>query len=87
MSVIPRRATCSVRSCLPKTRADRIITFATVSWPSISEPADHRPGTRDTELGRFGEPAGIAAGLAAFASDDEAWLTGQHIGASGGYRI
>jgi 3-oxoacyl-[acyl-carrier protein] reductase len=42
---------------------------------------------KDTALGRFGEPADIAAVVAAFASDDGAWLTGQYIDASGGYRL
>jgi NAD(P)-dependent dehydrogenase (short-subunit alcohol dehydrogenase family) len=41
----------------------------------------------ETALGRFGQPADIAAVVSAFASDDSAWLTGQYVDASGGYRI
>jgi len=33
---MPRRSTCSRVSCLPKTSAERIITFAVASWPSTS---------------------------------------------------
>jgi 3-oxoacyl-[acyl-carrier protein] reductase len=40
-----------------------------------------------TALGRFGEPAEIAAVVAFLASDDGHWVTGQTIEASGGYRI
>jgi NAD(P)-dependent dehydrogenase (short-subunit alcohol dehydrogenase family) len=38
-------------------------------------------------LGRFGEPAEIAAVVAFLASDDAHWVTGQTIEASGGYRL
>jgi len=41
----------------------------------------------DTALGRFGEPDDIAALVAFLASDDAAWVTGQVIEASGGYRL
>lgn len=41
----------------------------------------------ETAFGRFGQPADIAAAVSAFASDDGAWLTGQYVDASGGYRI
>ena len=40
-----------------------------------------------TALGRFGEPAEIAAVVAFLASDDGHWVTGQTIEASGGYRL
>jgi NAD(P)-dependent dehydrogenase (short-subunit alcohol dehydrogenase family) len=41
----------------------------------------------ETALGRFGQPTDIAAVVSAFASADGAWLTGQYIDASGGYRV
>lgn len=41
----------------------------------------------DTALGRFGEPADIAAVVAFLASDEGRWITGQVIEASGGYRL
>ncbi|KAB0676447.1 SDR family oxidoreductase [Aureimonas leprariae] len=41
----------------------------------------------DTALGRFGEPADIAAVVAFLASDDGRWVTGQVIEASGGYKL
>ena len=41
----------------------------------------------ETALGRFGQPADIAAVVSAFVSDDGTWLTGQYVDASGGYRI
>lgn len=41
----------------------------------------------DTALGRFGEPADIAAIVAFLASDEGRWITGQVIEASGGYRL
>jgi len=39
-----------------------------------------------TPLGRFGRPADIAPVAALLASDDSAWLTGEVLVASGGYR-
>jgi len=39
-----------------------------------------------TPLGRFGQPADIAPVAAFLASDDSAWLTGEVLVASGGYR-
>lgn len=41
----------------------------------------------DTALGRFGEPADIAAVAAFLASDQGRWVTGQILEASGGYRL
>lgn len=41
----------------------------------------------DTALGRFGEPPEIAAVASFLASEDAAWVTGQIIEASGGYRL
>ncbi len=41
----------------------------------------------DTALGRFGEPADIAAIVAFLASDEGRWITGEVIEASGGYRL
>lgn len=41
----------------------------------------------DTALGRFGEPADIAAVAAFLASSEGRWVTGQTIEASGGYRL
>jgi len=38
-------------------------------------------------LGRFGEPAEIAAVVAFLVSDDGRWVTGQTIEASGGYKL
>ncbi|TDX08325.1 SDR family NAD(P)-dependent oxidoreductase [Kribbella sp. VKM Ac-2566] len=52
-----------------------------------SDPALVKQVEADTALNRFGEPADIAAVVAAFASDDGAWLTGQYIDASGGYQV
>src|SRR5262249_18836624 len=40
----------------------------------------------DTALRRFGQPADIAAVVAAFVSEDGGWVTGQYIEARGGYR-
>jgi 3-oxoacyl-[acyl-carrier protein] reductase len=40
----------------------------------------------DTPLGRFGQPDDIAAVAVFLASDQSAWLTGERISASGGYR-
>ncbi len=39
-----------------------------------------------TPLGRFGQPADIATVAVFLASDDAAWLTGERISASGGWR-
>jgi 3-oxoacyl-[acyl-carrier protein] reductase len=39
-----------------------------------------------TPLGRFGQPADIAPVAAVLASDDSAWLSGEVLVASGGYR-
>ena len=39
-----------------------------------------------TPLGRFGRPADIAPVAVFLASDDSAWLTGEVLVASGGYR-
>jgi 3-oxoacyl-[acyl-carrier protein] reductase len=39
-----------------------------------------------TPLGRFGQPDDIARIAAFLASDDSAWLTGERLAASGGYR-
>jgi 3-oxoacyl-[acyl-carrier protein] reductase len=39
-----------------------------------------------TPLGRFGQPEDIARVAVFLASDDSAWLTGQRLTASGGYR-
>lgn len=41
----------------------------------------------DTALGRFGEPADIAAVVAFLASDQGRWVTAQVIEASGGYKL
>jgi len=41
----------------------------------------------DTALGRFGEPADIAAVVAFLASDEGRWITAQVIDASGGYKL
>jgi len=40
----------------------------------------------DTPLGRFGQPDDIARIVVFLASDDSAWLTGERLTASGGYR-
>jgi 3-oxoacyl-[acyl-carrier protein] reductase len=40
-----------------------------------------------TALGRFGQPADIAAVVAFLASPDSAWVTGQCVGADGGYLL
>jgi 3-oxoacyl-[acyl-carrier protein] reductase len=39
-----------------------------------------------TALGRFGQPDDIARVAVFLASDDAAWLTGERLAASGGYR-
>jgi 3-oxoacyl-[acyl-carrier protein] reductase len=39
-----------------------------------------------TPLGRIGQPDDIARIAIFLASDDSAWLTGQRLTASGGYR-
>ena len=39
-----------------------------------------------TPLGRFGQPDDIARIAVFLASDDSAWLTGERLTASGGYR-
>jgi 3-oxoacyl-[acyl-carrier protein] reductase len=39
-----------------------------------------------TPLGRFGQPGDIAPFAVFLASDDSAWLTGEKIKASGGFR-
>jgi len=39
-----------------------------------------------TPLGRFGQPEDIARVAVFLASDDSAWLTGERITASGGWR-
>ena len=39
-----------------------------------------------TPLGRFGQPDDIAKVAVFLASDDSAWLTGERISASGGWR-
>jgi 3-oxoacyl-[acyl-carrier protein] reductase len=39
-----------------------------------------------TPLGRFGQPDDIARVAVFLASDDSAWLTGERLMASGGYR-
>jgi 3-oxoacyl-[acyl-carrier protein] reductase len=41
----------------------------------------------DTALGRFGRPTDIASVVAFLAGPDGAWVTGQYIEASGGYRL
>ena len=41
----------------------------------------------DTALGRFGEPADVAAVVAFLASEEGRWVTAQVIEASGGYRL
>ena len=40
----------------------------------------------ETPLGRIGQPGDIAPIVAFFASDDSAWLTGEVVNASGGFR-
>jgi 3-oxoacyl-[acyl-carrier protein] reductase len=40
----------------------------------------------DTPLGRMGQPDDIARVAVFLASDDSAWLTGERLTASGGYR-
>ena len=40
----------------------------------------------ETPLGRFGQPDDIARVAVFLASDDSAWLTGERLNASGGYR-
>jgi 3-oxoacyl-[acyl-carrier protein] reductase len=40
----------------------------------------------DTPLGRFGQPDDIARIAVFLASQDSAWLTGERLTASGGYR-
>jgi 3-oxoacyl-[acyl-carrier protein] reductase len=40
----------------------------------------------DTPLGRIGQPDDIARVAVFLASDDSAWLTGERLTASGGYR-
>ena len=39
-----------------------------------------------TPLGRYGQPDDIAKVAVFLASDDSAWLTGERISASGGWR-
>jgi hypothetical protein len=41
---------------------------------------------RSTPLGRFGQPDDIARIAVFLASEDSAWLTGERLTASGGYR-
>jgi NAD(P)-dependent dehydrogenase (short-subunit alcohol dehydrogenase family) len=74
----------------------RGITINTVApgWTVTDGTADPRKDSElvaqveaETALGRFGQPADIAAVVSAFASDDGAWLTGQYVDASGGYGI
>jgi 3-oxoacyl-[acyl-carrier protein] reductase len=40
----------------------------------------------ETPLGRIGQPDDVASIVAFFASDDSAWLTGEIVNASGGFR-
>ena len=40
-----------------------------------------------TALGRIGEPYDIGKVIAALLSEDFAWVTGEHLEVSGGYRM
>src|SRR5262249_54524738 len=52
----------------------------------ILGPAFEKAAVQQTPLGRVGRPGDIAAVAVFLASDDAAWLTGEHILASGGLR-
>lgn len=45
------------------------------------------PLAAETAMGRIGEPDDVGRAIAAVLSDDFAWMTGQHLEVSGGYRL
>src|SRR5262249_34658024 len=61
-------------------------TITDLNTGAASNPELDARAEADTALRRCGQPADIAAVVAAFVTDDGGWLTGQYIEASGGYR-
>jgi len=47
----------------------------------------HKEAVARTPLGRIGQPGDVATIAAFLASDDGAWVNGQHIHAAGGFRV
>lgn len=60
---------------------------ATDMNPRARDPVTAREVARSIALGRVGQPRDIAGVVAALASPDGAWITGQTIDASGGQRL
>jgi NAD(P)-dependent dehydrogenase (short-subunit alcohol dehydrogenase family) len=66
----------------PGTTRTRIGDDAFERMPELIEPI-----AAQTALGRIGEPDDIGKVIAALLSEDFAWVTGEHLEVSGGYRM
>jgi NAD(P)-dependent dehydrogenase (short-subunit alcohol dehydrogenase family) len=62
-------------------------TSTDASIPFLGDAEQQKTVAKMTVLGRVGKPTDIANVAAFLASDDSAWVTGQYIEASGGFRM
>ncbi len=62
-------------------------TVTDVGGGAMRDPGLQKLVADDTALGRVGQPDDIGRLVAAIASDDFGWATGQRIEATGGYRV
>ncbi|QJR10044.1 Glucose 1-dehydrogenase [Usitatibacter rugosus] len=86
----------SVTRTLSKELAPRKIRVNTIAPGGVETEGTHTAGiigsdmekymVSQTPLGRIGQPEDIARVAVFLASDDSRWLTGERIGASGGFR-